>query len=281
MSDTADAEIKVYQVKEGFYRILPPPSEAELEEYYKEKYYKEEHANYKHEYDEKKIKSFEDKIRRRLNIFRKIYPPEPTTCLDIGCGEGWDLKILTEAGWDVTGLDYSRTPCLEHNPEFADKIITGSVYDSLARLIEKGIKYQVLNLDNILEHVSDPYKLLDGCRQVIKPDGAMIIEVPNSDSEHYQYLFNRGVIKWRLACVAYPDHLSYFNIHSLRNLCDRFGFQEAVIVDLAYYDLKINGTPAYIDDYLDICPFEKALKYYASMADLGMGGEIVGFWGVK
>jgi len=94
-------------------------------------------------------------------------------------------------------------------------------------------------------------------------------------------LFNRGVIEWRFACVAYPDHLSYFSIDSLRNLCDCSGFREAAIVDLSYYNFTLNNKSAYHDDYLDTCAFKKVLKYYTAMADLGFGGEIVGFWGVK
>ena len=274
-------KLRLVQTKEGFYRINPLPSEKDLAEYYKDKYYKENHAGYKQEYTEEKIEAFIKKIKKRIYVLKNIFPHEPTTCLDVACGEGWGLKVFADEGWGVTGLDYSTDACLAHNPEYAEKIIVGSLYDTLEDLAKQGEKYQVLNLDNILEHISDPYKLLAGCRQVIKPEGVMVIEIPNSDSKYWEYLFNRGVIEWRFACVAYPDHLSYFSIDSLRNLCDCSGFREAAIVDLSYYNFTLNNKSAYHDDYLDTCPFKKVLKYYTAMADLGFGGEIVGFWGVK
>jgi len=273
--------LHVVRTPEGFYRVDPIPSEEELAEYYKEEYYKKNHANYKQEYTEEKIESFINKIKKRIWVLKNIFPFEPTTCLDVACGEGWGLRAFGDEGWDVTGLDFSTDACVVHNPEYAEKIITGNLYDTLDDLAGRGEKYQVLNLDNVLEHVSDPYRLLAGCRGVIEQSGVMVIEIPNSDSKHWEYLFNRGVIEWRFACMAYPDHLSYFGIDSLRNICDLYGFQEAAIVDLMSYDLRINGRPAHMDDYLDTCSFKKVLKYFASMADLGLGGEIVGYWGVK
>ena len=162
-----------------------------------------------------------------------------------------------------------------------DKIITGDLYNSLAVLIKEGVKYQVLHLDNILEHVADPYKLLEYCKEVIKPSGVMIIEVPNSHSKHYQYLYSRGMLESPLGAATFPDHLSYFDIDSLRNICTCYGFKEVAIVDFTAYGMNLNANPAFLDEYLGTCPFEKVLRYTTSMADLGLGGEILGFWGVE
>ena len=274
-------ELHLVQTKEGFYRVDSLPSEEDLAEYYKDEYYKKNHAGYKQEYTEEKIEAFIKKIKKRIYVLKNIFPYEPTTCLDVACGEGWGLKVFRDEGWDVIGLDYSVDACEVHNPEQVKHIITGNLYDTLDDIAEMGRKYQVLNLDNILEHVIDPYKLLERCRKVIEPEGVMIIEVPNADSKHHRYLFDMGVLEWRIGSVAYPDHLSYFGIDSLRNLCGCYGFQEAAIVDLSYYHCTINDSQAHHDDYLLTCPFDRVLRYYTAMANLGFGGEIVGFWGVK
>ena len=271
--------IELAPTKEGFYRVDPLPSEEDLAEYYQETYYKEDRATYKHEYTDKEIAAFFKKVNRRIRTIKHLFPWEPSTCLDIGCGEGWALRAFHDAGWEVAGLDYTTYSCSIHNPEFVDKIIPGNLYDSLARLIDEGAKYQVLHMDSILEHVVDPYKLLEQCRQVIEPDGVLVIEVPNSISGHYRYLHANGIIGGAIGCVAYPDHLSYFGAESLRNICDIYGFKEVAIVDFTIYGMKINNKSALFDEYIDTCPFDKALRYYTAMADLGLGGEVLGFFG--
>ena len=280
LGDNPEKILNLYETKEGFYRVLPPP-EKELEEYYSEKYYKEDCANYKHEYTDERKEHFLDTVRKVIKILRMLAFGEPKACLEIGCGEGWGLRIFKEEGWDVTGVDFTSYPCSIHNPDFVDDIITGSLYDTLPGLIKLGNKYQILYFDNLLEHVRDPVQLLEYCRELIEPDGALIIEVPNANSAFYRYLFNCGKQDWRMGFAKYPDHLAYFDIDSLRTVCNNAGFQEVIIMDIANYNYNINGVTFQLEEYLEAQPIKKALTYYAARADVGLGPEILGFWRPK
>ncbi|QGU01849.1 tellurite resistance protein TehB [Corynebacterium kalinowskii] len=43
------------------------------------------------------------------NLVKELQNARPGTALDIGCGEGADVKWLHDQGWEVTGIDPSAT----------------------------------------------------------------------------------------------------------------------------------------------------------------------------
>ena len=272
--------LELYETAEGYYRIVPPPEE-DLDEYYSETYYKEDCATYKHEYSEEKIERFLGKVDRVIRILGKLFSwtaKDRQNCLEIGSGEGWGLRVFRERGWDVTGVDFTSYPCSIHNPELEETIITGSIYNVLPELIRQGKTYQVVYFDNLLEHVRDPVLLLEHCRKLVKPDGVMIIEVPNANSIYYQWLFEQGLTKWRMGFVKYPDHLAYFSIDSLRTVCSNAGFEELAIIDIGA-QVHLTGSTIYvIDKFLESIPFEQELAYHTARANIGLGAEMLGFW---
>jgi 2-polyprenyl-3-methyl-5-hydroxy-6-metoxy-1,4-benzoquinol methylase len=85
-------------------------------------------------------------------------------------------------------------------------------------LIKKGLKYDVIWLGNVLEHVLDPLSLLKRIHLLSSEVGVLVIEVPNDFSEIQKHLLlNKQIADdfW----VAVPDHISYFNYQGLINIC--------------------------------------------------------------
>ena len=90
--------------------------------------------------------------------------------LDIGCGEGWTLNYFNEKKWDITGIDFSDSGCKNHNPHLLENLIIGDIYENISKLINSK-KYDVVWLDNVLEHVFNPKDLLEKCRKLINKNG--------------------------------------------------------------------------------------------------------------
>jgi SAM-dependent methyltransferase len=108
--------------------------------------------------------------------------PDSVRVLDVGCGNGSLLAIpLARAGLDVTGVDLHR-PSIERARRTADAIpnahfIAGAVTD----LTEP--PFDVVILSEVLEHVFDPEVLLLVSLEHLKPDGIVVITVPNGYGE--------------------------------------------------------------------------------------------------
>jgi 2-polyprenyl-3-methyl-5-hydroxy-6-metoxy-1,4-benzoquinol methylase len=281
--------------KYGFYELKNKPSAEELKTYYSEKYYQENNATYEKIYSDEEIKYFFNKIEQKYflieNNFRDVKRPE---LLDIGCGEGFALKFFKDKGWGITGLDYSTFGCRIHNPEFADNIITGDIFENLEKLKKSEKKFEVIWLDNVLEHVPDSVKLIKTCYEIGKENSVLIIEVPNDFSKLQELALNKGYIEEEFWVVS-PDHVSYFNKEGLINLCMDSGWKEMVTIgDFPIEINLLNDFSNYIKDgtkgksshnqrvafenLLHEISVEKTNKFYEALANLGLGRQIIGIF---
>lgn len=99
----------------------------------------------------------------------------PLKILDIGCGSGRIGKILQNAGYQVTGLDFAD--------EAVKKAIANGINAKRANL-DEGIPesdsmYDVVWAGDIIEHVFDPIGLLRECFRVLKKGGVILITIPS------------------------------------------------------------------------------------------------------
>ena len=93
----------------------------------------------------------------------------------------------------------------------------GDVYELLISMKEKGHKFDVIFLGNVLEHVLDPAALVDQLKNLLEKDGLLVITVPNDFSDLQRFLLDKSEVDeeyW----ITYPDHLNYFNLNNLSKL---------------------------------------------------------------
>jgi len=284
--------------KHGYYSVKNLPSEAELAEYYEKKYYQEAKGSYEIEYDREEVAYFFNKISERAYILEKyLGGKETVSFLDVGCGEGWALAFFKKKGWDVLGLDFSSFGCKKFNPECLDNLIVGNVYQNLNELIAKGIKFDVVWVDNVLEHVIDPDALINDFKKIISPSGILVIDVPNDFSLIQNYVFDKGYIHNKYWVVV-PDHLSYFSKNSLENLLNSNGWESVICLGDYPIDWNLlNANTNYVADktkgkschreriefenLIHTMPMDKVVDFYRSMCDLGLGRLITGFFKIK
>jgi SAM-dependent methyltransferase len=62
--------------------------------------------------------------RPNVTLVREAEPLPPGSALDLGCGEGGDALWLAERGWDVVGVDISRTALDRAEAEAARRGLT-------------------------------------------------------------------------------------------------------------------------------------------------------------
>lgn len=159
---------KVKQTKYGYYELKDKPSIEEIQKYYQDMYYQEEKGSYTKTYTDDEIKYFKNRIEQKYMLVEKYIEVKGNQkYLDVGCGEGWALKFFHEKKWDVTGLDFSDFGCNSFNKDVLDKMIVGDIEKSLASLIQKEEKYECIFMLNVLEHVLDPRKLLQNCKELL------------------------------------------------------------------------------------------------------------------
>lgn len=280
----------------GFYELKNKPLEKDLDDYYSKVYYQNSKGNYAKVYSDIEMLHKENTFIRKHTIIESMADLDnhSKNFLDIGCGEGWALAFFSRKGWEVTGIDYSDHGLKQQNPDCLDQSIIGNMSEVLLELAEDEKKFDVIWLDNVLEHALDPIILLNQVTKLLAHDGVLVIEVPNDFSTIQMYLLEKQHIVdpfW----IAIPDHISYFNKEGLLNLCSEIGLKaEKVISDFPIDMNLFNKNTNYIqnksigkDCHLarveienllnDISP-EHVTEIYQLLGEMGLGRNITGFF---
>ena len=159
------------------------------------------------------------RARRWLRLFES-----PGVAFEMGCGDGIMLNTIRKRGWKVFGNERTVAAAgfarqLHELPVFVGEI------DSLgsAPIADLIILFQVL------EHLKDPLVTLRKLNQVIKPDGRLIIAVPNFGG--WQSKFSKE--NWFHLDV--PRHNFHFSLPALEFCLKNSGFE---IVNASYASLE-------------------------------------------
>lgn len=98
--------------------------------------------------------------------------------LDIGCGNGQYLSHLKRHGWQVVGVELSRTAAAIAQREHDIDVFVGSVREAPFA----PASFDFVHMSHVLEHFYDPLEQLQAVVRLLKPGGQLYIETPNADS---------------------------------------------------------------------------------------------------
>jgi 2-polyprenyl-3-methyl-5-hydroxy-6-metoxy-1,4-benzoquinol methylase len=220
---------KLIRDNHGIMRVDPLPTDDELAEHYRRNYFGGGKVNsYSADYDSEELEHKSIAHREALYLWNKTIGSELAglAMLDVGCGEGFCMAGFSNAGWSVTGVDFTDDGVDRFNPTIKDHVVLGDIFRSLQSLVDTGRKFDCIVCNNLLEHVREPLDCVQLLRKLVAVSGLVRISVPNDGSWLQKEIVNRGGGPdefW----VAYPDHLSYFTHESLFSLMIANGWRLA------------------------------------------------------
>jgi 2-polyprenyl-3-methyl-5-hydroxy-6-metoxy-1,4-benzoquinol methylase len=148
------------------------------------------------------------KIKDRVLLGRfdalSAHLPRSMRLLDVGCGDGRFLLALRRRFPEakLTGLDWSFGPTVAEELASVDiGTITGAVETAPLPLDT----YDIITMNQLIEHVWDVRLVLERCRQALKVGGLLAIETPNPDGWERRFFRSGG---W--GGYYWPRHLNLF-----------------------------------------------------------------------
>lgn len=209
---------RVVQCACGLVFVTPQPSRPALEAAYDERYYR----------------AWAPQARRRRNIWRRRARRVETLVgrgklLDVGCGAGDFMVAAAGRGFDVSGTELS--PAATRLAAAAGLTVhEGELWE--ARL--PADQFDVVTCWHVLEHQTDPARLLDEINRVLRPGGRLVLATPNLEAHLFRAAY--FVARRRRLRLWEPDerevHLFHFSPRTLKRLVERAGFHvDAVTFD--------------------------------------------------
>lgn len=128
--------------------------------------------------------------RREFENFAKLIldyvPNDAGNLLDVGCGFGWVVCEANKRGFVAQGIDQSKA-----YTELGKKMLKVDLkYVSLEKFKSR-IKFDIVILNHVLEHIEKPNVFLGKIRSLISPKGQLFVAVPNIDSLMFKLFQSR------------------------------------------------------------------------------------------
>jgi SAM-dependent methyltransferase len=135
--------------------------------------------------------------------------------------------MLGERGWPVMGLDFALGAAA------AAWRVNGvpAVCASLSKPPLPANSCAAVTMFHVLEHLYDPVAYLESARELLRPEGRLIVQVPNAAC--WQFLLFGD--SW--SGIDVPRHLINYRAADLEILLDRCGFD---IVRTKHFSLRDN-----------------------------------------
>ena len=117
--------------------------------------------------------------------------PKGSKVLDIGCGDAAFLELARNCGWEVVGVDPDPRAVVVAQARGLDVRQGGvEIFNEQAEV------FDIITLNNVVEHLHDPGAVLGACHRLLKPGGHIWLDTPNIDSPGHQILVVIGEV-WK------------------------------------------------------------------------------------
>ncbi len=157
--------------------------------------------------------------------------------LDVGCGSGMFLLYMRALGWQVVGVDIDAQ-AVEACRQVGLTAYAGTLEEQ--RFPEAS--FDAITMSHVIEHISDPLRLLQECYRILKPGGYLGIVTPNWESLGH---------KWFMAnwyALEVPRHFVLFTLSSLQAALRQTGFH-------------INKAQTLVDKWMAHCIYGLSTQY--------------------
>ena len=142
-------------------------------------------------------------LKNKLNLVNSLQPVKGSI-LDIGAGTGDFLSVVKENGWITIGVEPSdKAKAIAKNK--------GVVFVEQTSELENN-SFDIITMWHVLEHVPNLDNQLKELKRLLKPNGNLIIAVPNFksfDAKHYGNFW---------AAYDVPIHFWHFSKTAIKKL---------------------------------------------------------------
>ncbi len=134
--------------------------------------------------------------------------------LDIGCATGFFLDGAKSRGWETWGVEISKFASEYARKNFGLDVFTGTLREAKFH----GDLFDVIVMDDVIEHVPFPITELEEVYRILKPSGILALNTPNAGGLLRRFMGR----KW---FHFKEDHLFFFSHKTIKLALEKAGFK--------------------------------------------------------
>jgi 2-polyprenyl-3-methyl-5-hydroxy-6-metoxy-1,4-benzoquinol methylase len=214
----------LYNVQYNMLETFPKPAGEELASYYESSDYIS-HTDASASFTDKLYQTVKGiALKRKLKLINS-FQTEEKKLLDVGCGTGDFLLICKNNGWNVVGVEPNKNAqeltVSKLNKESVSEIVS-DIHDVSSQ------QFDVITLWHVLEHVPNLNSYIFKLKSLLKPNGVLVIAVPNYKS------YDANYYKQFWAAYDVPRHLWHFSKKSIQLIFSEFDMKVHNILPMKF-----------------------------------------------
>ena len=208
-----------YDANLFLYKTYPQPNPEDLNRYYESKNYIS-HTDANKNWFEKSYQFIKNiALKNKLNLINGL-KTDQKKLLDIGAGTGDFLAYMNQNNWQTIGFEPNQNA---RNLAIAKGVLFANNLSDLAPS-----SFDVITLWHVLEHVSAIDEQIKTLQKLLKPNGVIVVAVPNFNSFDARYY---GKF-W--AAFDVPRHLWHFSKTAIKLIFQKHNMEISKIYPMKF-----------------------------------------------
>lgn len=192
--------------------------------------------------------------RRAKRAVEELDPQSGDTILDLGCGPGHYLKLLSflSLKLHLIGVDMDKDALFQVKKNLERKGVSTIDADLMKKLPFQNNSFGKILMSEVIEHLPDDSKALKEVYRIIKKRGVLIITVPNANFPFFWDPVNWILNHYFKTCIKkgfwggiWTNHERLYNPEEIKKLIEKVGFKVTKLESLTWWCLPFNHNLLY------------------------------------
>jgi SAM-dependent methyltransferase/predicted nucleic acid-binding Zn-ribbon protein len=144
--------------------------------------------------------------------------------LELGCSNGYMSRLLKQRNCQVTGVEIDPLAAAEAR-SFCEEVIVADLDSRPLVDLLPGTPFDAAVFGDVLEHLRDPWRVLDEARAFLPSGSFAVLSIPNVAHGSVRLALLRGSFDYQPQGLLDSTHLRFFTLRSVRELCMRSGYR--------------------------------------------------------
>jgi 2-polyprenyl-3-methyl-5-hydroxy-6-metoxy-1,4-benzoquinol methylase len=145
---------------------------------------------------------------------------------DLGSGNGYMAHHFARLGYEVTGVDGSKSGIATAQANGSEATFVHTLIDSTLRERTGLGEFDLVISSDVIEHLYHPSELVEAALSLLKPHGYLLIGTP-----YHGYLKNLvlsllGKMDSHFTVLHDGGHIKFFSVKTLSAMVERYGFSD-------------------------------------------------------
>jgi 2-polyprenyl-3-methyl-5-hydroxy-6-metoxy-1,4-benzoquinol methylase len=144
--------------------------------------------------------------------------------LEFGCATGYLSGLLRRRNCRVTGIEINQAAAAQARESCEEVIVADLDTRPLVDLLPAS-QFDAAIFGDVLEHLRDPWRVLDETRAFLAPEASVVLSIPNVAHGAVRLALLQGDFDYQPEGLLDDTHLRFFTLKTVRRLCLLTGYE--------------------------------------------------------